>query len=590
VSGALRAAVVIGNSEYTEGHLDNPVRDAEAIDARLKELGFDTVLGQDLSRDGVFDAMDQFRDRFPSAEVALLFFAGHGLQHHVKNYLVPVEARIRRPDDIDRFGIGVDLFLKLFDELEAATSIAFLDCCRDNPFLDQILANAKAEHRDLLPIRPGMAGVAPRYGTLIAYATLPDSTAEDGGGDHSPFTEALLNRLGRPNESILDMMVDVTNEVLELTNNRQQPWYQGSLRKRFVFNPQEVLPVPVREQEADEAAWLAISASNSISVFENFVHQYPDSAYSEYARERIGQIKAVNDAQQALAAAGLSGSAQVTVTAIRPYNPASVTTSTPERPSPKSPRLGYRNTVDPAFLEGLVAISLYSVAKVSSTRNRANATAFFVGGADLFGPTDKGLYALTAAHAVGTTDPSGFALHPSEAVLSFEGMNERGFDIAPVPVAGIVWESGPWNGGYDVTILRFGPDLPDFVRPIPIAAGLPDIDPESPLSFDSRPRVVSISFPYGGTLRFGTNDNYLLDYDRPIFDELGDPVDKVIKLHYTAASEPGSSGCPILNQDLEVIGLHQGSGDGIPRLNGLDGVYAANFGVWIQSAIRAARR
>ena len=588
MSGTLRAAVIIGNSGYAECPLDNPIRDAEAIDARLKELGFDTVFGQDLSRDGIFNTMDDFRDRFSAAEAALLFFAGHGLQHESKNYLVPVEARFRRSADISRFGIDVDQFLKLFDEV-ADTSIAFLDCCRNNPFLDQIRANTKAEQRDLRPIRPGMVDVATRYGTLIAYATLPNDTAEDGGGDHSPFTQALLSVLGRPNELITEMMIDVTNEVLQLTNNRQQPWFQGSLRKRFMFNPQEVGPAPVRGQEADEAAWLAISASNSISVLDDFIHEYPDSAYSEHARERISQIKVVNEAQQALAAAGLSGTAQVTVTAIRPYNPASVTTSAPGRPSPKPPSLGYRNTVDPGFLEGLVAISLYSVAKVVSTRNRAYATAFFVSGADLFGPADKGLYALTAAHAVGTTGPSGFALDPSEVLLSFEGMNERGFEIAPVPVAGIAWESAPWPAGCDVTALRVA-DLPNFVRPIRIAAGLPDIDPESPLSFDSRPRVVSVSFPYGGGIRFGTNDNYLLDYDRPIFDEQGKPIDTVIRLHHTAASEPGSSGCPILDEHLEVIGLHIGGADRIPRLNGMDGFYAANFAVWIQSAIRAARQ
>ena len=315
MSGTLRAAVIIGNSGYAECPLDNPIRDAEAIDARLKELGFDTVFGQDLSRDGIFNTMDDFRDRFSAAEAALLFFAGHGLQHESKNYLVPVEARFRRSADISRFGIDVDQFLKLFDEV-ADTSIAFLDCCRNNPFLDQIRANTKAEQRDLRPIRPGMVDVATRYGTLIAYATLPNDTAEDGGGDHSPFTQALLSVLGRPNELITEMMIDVTNEVLQLTNNRQQPWFQGSLRKRFMFNPQEVGPAPVRGQEADEAAWLAISASNSISVLDDFIHEYPDSAYSEHARERISQIKVVNEAQQALAAAGLSGTAQVTVTAI----------------------------------------------------------------------------------------------------------------------------------------------------------------------------------------------------------------------------------------------------------------------------------
>jgi hypothetical protein len=88
-------------------------------------------------------------------------------------------------------------------------------------------------------------------------------------------------------------------------------------------------------------------------------------------------------------------------------------------------------------------------------------------------------------------------------------------------------------------------------------------------------------------VKFGNVDNYLLDYDRPAFTPDGRPVDGRVRLHYTAASEPGSSGCPILNGQLEVIGMHQGGGDQIPRLNGAPGTYAANIGTWIQSIIRA---
>lgn len=589
MSSAVRAAIVIGNSAYGESRLENPVRDAEAIDERLKELDFETVLARDLSREDTFAAMDEFRSRFPVAETALLFFAGHGVQHESKNYLMPIETKVRSLAGIDRYGINLKNFLDLFDEV-ADTSIAFLDCCRNNPFLDQALAGTKAEQRDLLPARPGMANVATRNGGLIAYATSPDSTAEDGDGEHSPFTQALLNRLGQPKESILDMLTDVTREVMEFTNNQQRPFYQHSLRQKFIFNPKEAEPAPAQGplQESDEAAWLAISASNTIAGFDGFIRDYPDSPYSEQARLRIGQIKAAGDVQQLLTAAGMPDLALVAASFIRAYErPAA---PAPPRGSRKPPHLGYRNTVDPAFLEGLVSISLYSVAKVMSTRNTSFATAFFVKGSELFGPADESLYALTAAHAVGRKRPSGFVIPPEEALLSFEALNERTPGIDPLPVADLVWESEPWNGGCDVSVLSFGPDLPSWVRPIPIARGLPAIDPASPLSFDSRPRVTSISYPYGGGLRFGAIDSYLLDYDRPIFDEQGGPVDKVITLHHTAASEPGSSGCPLLDEDLEVIGVHIGHRSAIPRLNGLPGHYSANFAAWVQSAIRAANR
>ncbi|MGY1670337.1 caspase family protein [Geodermatophilus sp. SYSU D00710] len=591
MSDSLRSAIVIGNGAYQEGRLDNPTGDAQAIDGRLKEFGFETVFGCDLSRDEIFATMDNFRDRFPEAAVSLLFYAGHGLQHQGKNYLVPVEARMRRSADIARFGIDVDQFLELFEET-ASTSIVFLDCCRDSPFLDRILNSTRAEHRDLLPLKPGLANVDARNGTLIAYATSPNRTANDGTGEHSPFTTALLNRLGRPNESITDMMIDVTREVLELTNNRQCPWFHQSLWRKFVINPQEAALPPATSvgQDSDEAAWLAISASNSISVFDSFIQKHPTSTYSDHARARISQIRATAEAQQALASAGLPSNAQVSVIPIRPYDRSTVIPVEPIGGSRKPPGLGYRNMVHPAFLEGLVAIGLFSVAKVVTTDGRGIGTAYIVSGVDVFGPEDRGMYALTASHVVGSKEPAGFGVSPEEVLLSFEGMDDRGAATDPLRVTDVVWESEPWGRGCDATILGLGPDLPDFVRPIPIASGLPEIDLSSPLSFASRPRVVSISYPYGGGIRFGTIDNFLLDYDRPIFDENGQPVDRVIRLHHTAASEPGSSGCPILDEHLEVIGLHIGGADQVPRLNGQDGHYSANFGVWIQSIIKAAHR
>jgi hypothetical protein len=341
---------------------------------------------------------------------------------------------------------------------------------------------------------------------MIVYATSPDSTADDGGGEHSPFTQALLSHLGRPNESILDAMIDVTNEVVKLTNNRQRPWCQQTLREKFVLNIQEIPPAPAGflEQEADEAVWLAISASNSISVFDDFIRAYPTSRYCGHAQSRIDQIHATNEIQQALASAGLPADTQVNVP-IRPFDRSRMVPPLPVGWSTKAPHLGHSNMVDPAFLEGLVAISLFSVAKIVTGDGRGIGTAFFVSGTDIFGPADQNLYAVTASHVVGApraadfvacpeeadqdlyavtashvlgaSRTADFAARPEEAVLLFDQLNRRGIPTPPLPITDIVWESAPWGSGCDASVLAVGPDRPEFIRPMPIAPGLPDIDP-----------------------------------------------------------------------------------------------------------------
>ena len=594
---------MIGNGDYPTSPLLNPIADANSISERLQEVRFETKAGANLDRDGIFDLLDSYKNRFKKVKTAVFFYAGHGLQFEGTNYLVGVNAKIRSEIHVERYCVKLNWILKELNRL-AETCIVFLDCCRNNPFVDEI-AKTPSKERDLVPLKYGMSKVnvesQTNSSTFIAYAASPNEVAIDGSGDHSPFTAALLKYLGKPNQSIFSMMVDVANDVMDQTNNRQRPWSENNILKDFFFffffffekkkkKEKKEKPPQTSVKTIAEAEWMGIQGSNSVSMFEEFIRQHPHSKFRKYAKKRIEELQMDSAAMNASIAVS-SPDAQFNMIPIRAFDPSKVLPVEPfGRPSPKTDELGRKNMDDPRFLEGLVSISVYSVAKlvpedreVGAEHQRGVGTAFIVSEKDIFGEGEE-LFALTASHVVGGIAHN-FAMGPENMLLSFEAMVERGIEIPPAPVSEIVWESPD----LDCTILRMQAP-PKFIRSIPIAAALPELDSQSQLTPKSRPRVVSISYPYGGRLKFGIRQNYLLDYSQPAFDDNGLPVREPVQLHYTAASEPGSSGCPILDENLEVIGLHLAGADRMPRLNGIEGHYAANCGIWIQSLISSAKQ
>lgn len=575
--GHSRAAIVIGNGEYAEGKLGNPTRDAVAIDKKLQNLGFETICRTNVDRQGLFDVLSDFRDRFETASIALLFYAGHGIQDVGKNYLLPVETKLRRVMDLSQFGVELKIFIDNLQEV-SRTSVLFLDCCRNNPFIEQIAVARGALTRDIR-VRPGLTEVKAPVGTFIAFATNPDNVAEDGSGDHSPFTQALLDHIDRPNQSISDMMIGVTNDVLKATNNLQQPWYQQSLLERFVFKAEEA-SAPAKSRTRAEEEWFAISASNSISVFETFIRAHPRSRFRKYAEAKIADVRASSNAAQTISRLGLPSSTQFGWIPIRHPNAMGLPTPPAQRFGRKK-LLGFGNMMDPTTLEGLISISTFSVAKIMLEDGRGIGTGFVVRGKDILDSLGQELFVFTAAHVVGGVRAADFSVPFDRILVSFEGMASRGLAVEPFPVQRIVATAED----SDFTLLGFDGRIDDLARPISLAKSLPEFNPKTPLSRSTRPPVISVSYPYGGGVKFGSIDNYLLDYDRSAITDDNSPSERPVQLHYTAASEPGSSGCPILNEQLEVIALHQGGGDSVLRLNGIEGRYAANFGIWIQSII-----
>ncbi len=240
-----RVALVIGNGTYQEaGTLANPVNDASDLAEKLRLLGFKVIEGHDLGKRALERKVGEFSDALAGAGVALFFYAGHGLQVDGRNFVVPVDARLDVPAKLRLETVPMDDILDIM-ESQAATSLVFLDACRNNPFVRSL--GRIATNRSARPLQ-GLAQFASARGSFIAFSTAPDAVAMDGTGRNSPFAAALLSHIGKPGQSINDLMIAVRRDVLAATKDYQRPWEQGSLIERFEFVPADGQPPPAMAQ------------------------------------------------------------------------------------------------------------------------------------------------------------------------------------------------------------------------------------------------------------------------------------------------------------------------------------------------------
>lgn len=230
-----RAALVIGNAAYVNsGALTNPVNDANDVAAVLTQMGFEVLLGVDLDKRGFDLKVREFARTLAQADVALFYYAGHGLQVSGRNYLVPVDARLETERDLDFEGVALDFVLKQMElEREGKTNIVLLDACRDNPLARNL---ARTMGTRSATVGQGLAQVRTGVGTFIAYSTQPGNVALDGQGRNSPFTSALTKAVQEPGRTITTVMIDVRKDVLAATGGRQVPWDHSALTGDFYFH------------------------------------------------------------------------------------------------------------------------------------------------------------------------------------------------------------------------------------------------------------------------------------------------------------------------------------------------------------------
>jgi tetratricopeptide (TPR) repeat protein len=228
-----RVALVIGNSSYAAvPALPNPRRDAQAIAEALRSVGFETVtLARDLPRDKLVDALRAFATDAERADWGVIYYAGHGIEVGGVNYLIPVDARLISDRDAQFEAVSLD---QVLGAVEGARKLrlVLLDACRENPFARQIRRTAAARS-----VGRGLARIEPGPGTLVAYAARDGQVALDGDGQNSPFTSALLKRLKDPGLEINKLFRLLHDDVMEATDNRQEPYTYGALpgREDFFF-------------------------------------------------------------------------------------------------------------------------------------------------------------------------------------------------------------------------------------------------------------------------------------------------------------------------------------------------------------------
>lgn len=229
-----RIALVVGNAAYTSaGALANPVNDASDIASALKVLGFEVISGTDLDKRSFDIKLREFSRALPKSDVALFFYAGHGLQVSGRNFLVPVDAQLQGERDLDFEGVSLDFILKQMElERDGKTSIVLLDACRDNPLARNL---ARTMGTRSAAVGQGLAQVQAGVGTFVAYSTQPGNVALDGQGRNSPFTSALTKALTKPDRTLTSIMIDVRKDVLASTNGRQVPWDHSALTGEFYF-------------------------------------------------------------------------------------------------------------------------------------------------------------------------------------------------------------------------------------------------------------------------------------------------------------------------------------------------------------------
>jgi TPR repeat protein len=279
VDAAARHALVVGNGAYGFEPLDNPINDARAIAGVLSEIGFDVVLLEDASLADFKAGVQRLQATLREGDTALFYYAGHGVQYHGINFLLPTDIRLDAPDQLPERSLSVNQVMAAIQQAKVGINVVILDSCRNNPFG----AFADAFGNGLATVERGSGE------TLVAYATAAGEAALDGVGGNSPFTAALVTSLGHPNVEIFDLFREVRGRVREATDGLQLPWVSSSLEREFYLNrPSEQPPVasslPVEGAiSVASVLWNEIRNSTDPADFDTYLAIFPGAPMASQA-------------------------------------------------------------------------------------------------------------------------------------------------------------------------------------------------------------------------------------------------------------------------------------------------------------------
>jgi uncharacterized caspase-like protein len=311
-----KIALVVGNSQYRKvPPLTNPVNDAADMAASLQRLGFSVKHFSDLDYEGFRRALIEFGNAAKTADKAVIFYAGHGVEIDGKNWLIPVDAEIRSEIDVYAEGINLETLIDL-SVLPKVIGLVVLDACRNDPFARTAATGRSVIVSDNPPgantaqpapspsaaaqdaTSPGAAagGLAPvevSDNVLVAFSAAAGTTANDGAGRNSPYSGALLRYVEKPGLEINYLFRDVHDDVLKATFNTQEPAVYGSLSKDEIFLREGEAQIAAADAEgaAEKLAWSFVRATNDIAVLRRFSAQFPASPHKAGILERTAQLE-----------------------------------------------------------------------------------------------------------------------------------------------------------------------------------------------------------------------------------------------------------------------------------------------------------
>jgi Caspase domain/Sel1 repeat len=314
-------ALVIGNGAYQSvNELPNPPNDAAAVADALQKIGFDVTLLKNLENAGMRKALQDFEDKVSDAPIAIVYYAGHGMEVEGTNYLIPTDAKLRRDTHVVDEAVSLDRVLAAVSGAKKL-SLVLLDACRDNPFAAKMQRSASNRS-----IGRGLATVEPTGSTLVSFAAEAGTVAADGVGDHSPYALGLLKFMATPGLEVNFVFRRVDAFVRDVTNGAQKPVYYGSLGTEEVYlvppPPVEIASLAnekgsntsaassvdekIELATLEEVYWRTIRDSIVIDDFKTYLHRFPSGGFVDLANARILALTRAAQVNQ-LAASGAFG-------------------------------------------------------------------------------------------------------------------------------------------------------------------------------------------------------------------------------------------------------------------------------------------
>lgn len=285
---ARKVALVIGNSDYANtSRLANPVNDIRIIAASARAAAFDDVtIAADLAVNDFQKAMRDFRAKADGAEVAMVYFAGHGIEAQGKNWLIPTDAQLQSDLDLPYEAINLD---RLMESVSGAQiRMVILDSCRNNPFGRSWRSGTRA-------VVNGLAGVE-ADDVLVIFAAAPGQTAADGTTGNSPFATSLAKRLPQPDVPVQLLGGLIRDDVLAATGGSQRPFVSASITGTPVYLVPRPSGASGERRGLEELLWKGAMAENSVEAFKAYLAEFPSGKYAGQANDNINRLLKTPDA------------------------------------------------------------------------------------------------------------------------------------------------------------------------------------------------------------------------------------------------------------------------------------------------------